>query len=534
MEKNTKSKIEDPTIHGFVDILKFFKSNVLFLIIIAASCFLVYANLIRGQFVNLDDIAGFPLNPNIGNVPIALKAMDGASLYKALIFKFFGMSSTAYHVSAIFLHVINSILVFLLMYVLFGKKTSLIITFMFITHPTNVEAVGWLSGFPYLLRAIVILSVLLFYSIYKKSNNIKCLFISALIFLVGMLFLRGGGWLFITPFLIVIIDQLVLEKKIVWKNIRIYIPYGIVALIFAASTIPGVFKQRVTDLQTLYYVNMETSTPLINRIPYTIYMAYRLLAYPLELSIYHEGKVLSRPEYAFMVIISVLVIGLIIHFWKKDRVIAGLMMAIIFSILPSFSPIIIAWTAAERYLYIGSALFSAIVAIFIMRADEKYKGKNIAILAAFTIISLYSIRTVFRTNDFKNSKNLWFATRKTAPYSYRVYNNLGDVYADEKSYELALENFKRSVALKPDYADAVHNIGFIYAQTGDIERAKSYLTKALEMNPRLYQSAARLGEIYYAEGDFIKAKSYFQMCIEVDPTSQGCNEYITNLNSMGN
>ncbi len=532
MEKNAAKKIEVPTINGVVDLLKFIKSNVLFLVIITVSCFLVYANLIKGQFINLDDIAGFPNNPNIGNIDMAIKGLDGVSLYKALIFKTFGMSPTAYHISSIILHIINSILVFLLMYVLFGKRVSIITTLMFITHPTNVEAVGWLSGFPYLLRSIIILGVLLFYSIYKRSKNIKHLFISSLIFLAGMIFLRGGGWLFITPFLVVILDQFIFEKKIEWKNIKIYIPYMLITLGFAASIIPGFFKQRVTELQTLYYVNVETSTPLINRIPYTIYMEYKLLAFPLELSIYHEGKVLSRPEYASMVLVAIALIALIIHLWKKDRVIAGLMIAIIFSILPSFSPVIIAWTAAERYLYIASSLFSALVAILIIREDEKHKGKNIALIATFTIISLYSVRTVLRTNDLKNSKNLWLASRSTAPYSYRVYNNLGDVYAEEKNYELAIENFKRSVALKPDYADAVHNIGYVYAQMGEIEKAKRYLTQALQMNPRLYQSSAKLGEIYYAERDLVKAKGYFQMCIEADPTNQSCKTYLDNLSSI--
>jgi len=533
MEKNVKPKKEDPTINGLIDLLKFIKSNFLFLIIISVTCFLVYANLIKGKFVNLDDMAGFPLNPNIGNASMYLKAWDGFSLYKAVVFKLFGMSSTAYHICAIVIHAISSIFVFLLMYVLFGKKAALIVTFMFITHPVNVEAVGWLSGFPYLLRAPIVLSVLLFYSIYKRSKNIRYLYISSLLFLFGMLFFRSSGWLFIVPFLIIIFDQFIFEKRIEWKNIKIYIPYALISAIFAAMIVPGLFSKRVEELQTLYYVNMETSTPLINRIPYTIYMAYRLLAFPLELSIYHEGKILTSAGYAFMVIVATAIVGTIIYLWKKDRVIAGLMIAIIFSILPSFSPIIIAWTAAERYLYLASALFSAIVAILILRLDEKYKGKNIAILATFTIIILYSIRTVLRTNDLKNSKNLWFATRKTAPYSYRVYNNLGDVYADEKNYELALENFKRSVALKPDYADAVHNIGFIYVTIGDMVNGKKYLSKALEMNPRLYQSSFKLGEIYYMEGDIPKAKDFFIKCLEAEPTSADCKMYLDKITQMG-
>jgi len=529
MEKQIIPTKQEMSINGVRDLLKFMKANILFLVIITFSCFLVYANLIKGKFINLDDMAGFVQNPNIGNISATIKGFDGYSTYKALVFKLFGMSSTAYHVSAIVLHVINSILVFLLIYVIFGKKIAIIVTFMFITHPTNVEGVGWLSGFPYILRSPIILSVLLFFSIYKKSNNIKCFFISSLIFFFGVLYFRGSGWIFITPFLVVLTDQFIFEKKIEWKNIKIYLPFILVSAIFAGMVIPSLFSQRVKELQTLYYVNLETSTPLVNRIPYTIYMAYRLLVFPLELSIYHEGKVLSSAMYTFMVVVAIAIIFAIFYLWKKDRVISGLMMMILFSILPSFSPIIIAWTAAERYLYLGSVFSSTIIALLITKVENKYKIKNFTIIAAATIITLYSIRSVFRTNDFKDSKHLWFATRKTAPYSYRVYNNLGDVYADEKNYELALENFKRSLALKPDYADAVHNIGFIYYEMGDIERSKKYLTQALNMNPNLYQSSFKLGEIYYREGNYSLARDYFLKCLEANPENQDCKSYLNSI-----
>jgi len=535
MKNNNKQKkqitIENlgTEIGGMKDLIRFLKANIILLIAIILSCFLIYANLINGKFLNLDDISGIVNDPNIGNTSAAIKSMEGYNLYKVVIFKIFGLNPTAYHVAAIIMHCINSILVFLLMYVLFGRKVSLIATALFITHPVNTEAVGWISGYPYLIRGIFIFGTLLFYAIYKKSKNKYCLLYSSLIFLVGMLFFRSSGWLFVTPVILILLDQFVLEEKITWKNIEMYIPYAIISLIFAAILIPGFFKQRVQELQTLYYVKEETSTPLINRIPYTIYMEYKLLAFPMELSIYHEGKVLGNVEYAFMVIITIAIISLTIYLWKKDRVVAGLMMIIIFSILPSFSPIIIAWTAAERYLYIASAFYSAMVGILILKAEDKYKTKNLSIIFTIVLLTFFSIRTVIRNNDLKNSKNLWFATRKTAPYSYRVYNNLGDVYAEEKNYELALENFKRSVALKPDYADAVHNIGYIYSQIGNIEKAKKYLAQATDMNPRLYQSSFKLGEIYYFEENYDKATEYFQKCLNADPTNQLCQTYLNKI-----
>lgn len=531
MEKleHEKNKAVDSEISSFSDLLKFLKTNYLLLILFFIVTFSIYANVIPGKFLNLDDIPGIVNNQNIGDITLPLKNLDGYGLYTSVIYKLFGINSVAYHFFSVLLHALNSILVFIFTYIVFGQSTALITTFLFITHPANTEAVSWISGRGYLIRAIIIFNFLIYYSIFRKTNNRAYLYISLGIFLFGMFFFLGAGWFFITLFVMVLIDQFIFEKKIEFKNIKIYLPFIIISLIFAATLVPRFFKKRVTELSTLYYVNTETATPLINRIPYTIYMEYKTLIFPKDLSIYHEGKMITNAEYALMVVATVVIIFLIFYLWKRNRVFAGLMLIIIFSILPSFSPTIIAWTAAERYLYIPSAFFSMIVALLLISFEKKYKIKKFATYATVIIILLYSIRTIVRTNDYKNSKNMWFATRKTAPYSYRVYNNLGDVYANEGNYDLAIENFKKSVALKPDYADAVHNIGHIYLELKDYEKAKKYLSQALEMNPRLYPAAYKLGLIAFEEKDYVKAKEYFEKCMAIEPTETACTNGLSSI-----
>ena len=538
MKKDTENKeqitrrTDEPQIKGFKDVLILIKTNYLLLIVFAILSFAIYGNVIKGQFLNLDDIAGFVTNPNTKNIPLALKNYDGASLYKAVIAHVFGVKAPVYHVFSILFHITNSILVFIFAYILFGKKPALITTFLFITNPVNSEAVCWLSGYPYLLRAFVILNILIYYCLFRRSNKKIYLLISGVIFFIGMFSFSGGGWLFITPFLLVLIDQYVFEKKIQFKNIRYYIPIIIVSSIFAAMFLPGFFKQRVTDLTTLYYVKIETETPLVNRIPYSIFMAYKLIAFPNELIIYHEGKILTGPMYAFMVVVTIAIVAGIFIMIKKNRPVGGLMAAIIFTILPCFAPTIIAWTAAERYLYISSVFFLMGIALLLISAEEKFKIKKLAFYITCLLVLLYSIRAVVRTEDYKSSKNMWLASRKTAPYSYRVYNNLGDVYADEGKYELAIENFKRSWALKPDYADAVHNIGYVYWQLRDVVNAKKYLNLAIQMNPRLYQSYSTLGGIAIAEGNAAAAAQYFTSCLDADPTNVDCKNGLIRLSQI--
>ncbi len=528
-------------IKSFSNLMGFAKSNWLLLILMLAFTLAIYANIITGDFVNLDDLSKSLVMPQFQDIMLSIKLLDGHGILTTTIYKAFGVNSSAFHVASIISHMVNGILVFLFLYILFGKKVATISTFLFLSHPANTEAVSWHAGQIYVLRANIILPILIFFALYKKAKNIKYLIISTGIFLFGMIFFKSQGWMFITPFLVVLMDQFIFEDKIRFKNILSYLPILIISLIFAVTLLPGFFKERVVGLKTLYYVDTETATPLINRVPYTIYMEYKTLFYPKELSIYHEGKFISNFEYAFMVLVTAGVILGIVYFWKNNRKISGLLLMIIFSILPSFSPVIIAWIAAERYLYMPSIFSSAIIAIFLIWIEERINRKSsksrngktvkFVLYSTIIIVGLYSIRTVIRNNDLRNSKNLWIATKKTAPYSYRVYNNMGDVLAGEGDFEGAIENFKISVALKPDYADAVHNIGHIYLELKDYERAKKYLSQSFEMNPRLYPAAYKLGIIAYEERDYEKAREYFSKCLDVDPTSQDC---LNGINAVSN
>lgn len=539
MNGNKLKKQEDiiyenlPQSYYIKDVWKLIKSNLVFFLILSCLIFLIYSPLIKGKFLNLDDINGIVYNELHHSIAKSVKQLDIAATITAVIVKLFGMNPTALHIFSLALHSICTFLVFILTYLLFGKKVALITAFLFATHSVNSEAVGWLTSMAYILRTSIMLLIIIFYVLYRKNKNVLYLAISSIIYLFSQITIRSQGWMFITPVLLVIIDQFILEKKTQYKNIKYYTPYILISLVFAVTLLPNLYKERLVGLNTIYYVNTATATPLINRVPYTTYKAYELLVFPLRLTIYHEGELVSGGYYSFMIASTVaLVIG-IVYLWKKDRVIVGLLITIPLSILPSYSPIIIAWTAAERYLYIGSAFFSMVVAIVILRIEKKRNWHRFALVATVTLCLLYSARTFVRSFDLNNSKNLWLATKKVSPYSYRVFNNLGDVYANEGNYELAIKSFKRSFALKRDYADAVHNIGYMYLQLGDITKAKKYLQLSIDMHPILFQSWYKMGVIFLNEKNYPEAQKYLSKALELRPDDISIQQAVSSLKTLG-
>ncbi|GIW69507.1 MAG: hypothetical protein KatS3mg101_0254 [Patescibacteria group bacterium] len=112
-----------------------------------------------------------------------------------------------------------------------------------------------------------------------------------------------------------------------------------------------------------------------------------------------------------------------------------------------------------------------------------------------------------------------------------VYNNLGDVYAKEGKYDLAIENFKKSIALDPSFADAVHNLGFVYLQKGDYDNAWYYLYESYKMNPRLYGATYKLGVIAFYKKDYATAKEMWEKTLELNPGDPNALNALVTLNN---
>lgn len=259
---------------------KILKSNALFLLLVTGLVFLVYSNLINGEFLNLDDINGIVNNKPLMSVAESLKLNDLTVITESIVVHFFGMNPHALHITSIVVHIINCFLVFALTYLLFGRKVAIITTLLFLAQPVNTESLGWLTAYGYILRAVLTFTILIFFILFKKTGKVIYLAISSAVCLFSLYFFRSQGWMFVTPLILMILDQFILEDKIKLRNIKYYLPYLAVSIFFAAQMLPGLFKERIVGLNKLYYVNTSAATPLINRIPYTTYMAFGTMAFP--------------------------------------------------------------------------------------------------------------------------------------------------------------------------------------------------------------------------------------------------------------
>lgn len=448
------------------------------LILVSSIVFAVFGRSLGGQFVTADDIPGILNNPDITNFELTPQNFYFPYIYQHGIVAIFGKSAFVFHLLSVLTHIAATMFFYFFSSGLLSKKKALLATLLFSVHPVVTEATVWISGANYLIYGLVTFWVLGFWVRSKKKT-------SAIVFGVSLIFTRNV-WFLTIPLMIATLEWALFgfEVKKWIKNLAFWI-IGVFCVLFFAIYMLPTAQKRVYDLSNFYNMNADETMPVLNRSPFIFYKVIELLVIPANLSLYQEGNFISKWYYKLMIVVTLAYFSLVFVTSKKHKTVSTLLLMIFLSLAPSFSPILVAWFVAERYMYAAVGFF-AILFVLVLSEFKIFKYLFI------TIFFLFCVRSFVRSGDFMSSKTLWVATLKTNPISPRVYNNLGDVYSAEQNYPLAIYYFGRAFQIQPNFAEAMFNLGLTLETVGDLENAAKYYEMAKTTNPKLLQAEQRL------------------------------------------
>ncbi|HXJ93046.1 MAG TPA: tetratricopeptide repeat protein [Terriglobia bacterium] len=115
--------------------------------------------------------------------------------------------------------------------------------------------------------------------------------------------------------------------------------------------------------------------------------------------------------------------------------------------------------------------------------------------------------------DFKAAADLFSQVTTMSPQSYVGHNNLGTVYLYQGLYSKALEEFQKSLAIRPTYF-AYSNLGTLYFQLSHFTEAARSCEAALKINDTDYSVWGNLGDAYnWAPGEREKAPEAYREAI---------------------
>jgi tetratricopeptide (TPR) repeat protein len=123
-----------------------------------------------------------------------------------------------------------------------------------------------------------------------------------------------------------------------------------------------------------------------------------------------------------------------------------------------------------------------------------------------------------------------FLARNPHPEAYK---SLGEIYISENKIDMALQAYKKALALSPEDVGILSDLGTLTAATGDFKLSENYLQRALLINPRSDELHRALGSTYQSQGLYQAALNEYLKVLEINPENLFIHYHIGKLYQEG-
>ena len=556
---------------------EFSTKSYIHILTIAVLGFLIYSNTFHSDFV-FDDEIYIIQNPAIKDFSYfldPLKVLDltqftGDFTYAfitriagyftfALNYHFHGLDVTGYHVVNLLIHIINALLVYFLIRLIFetpffsditmGHTSSPLLTpgvfalcsaLIFVSHPVQTQAVTYIiQRWTSLATLFFLLSIFAYvksrlsglrpvkYTLYAVS------FISAL---AAMLVKEIS---FTLPVMIALIEFFLFQGEY-RKRVLALAPFFLTMLVIPSALFIAKGDFSLEDISDSLHT--LASFPDVSRTDYlftqfrVIVTYIRLLFLPIDQNLDYDYPVyhsfVAPPVFfSFLFLLFLFSLGIYCFFRSKDKAVEGrhelriislgiLWFFITLSIESSIIPI--KDIIFEHRLYLPSVGFvmavMGTVAIIIRRAGRRTVSKAIMAIIVCSVFVLggaaYARNRVWKTNV-----SLWEDVVKKSPSKARPHNNLGVAYDKEGRLDNAINEYLLTIQIDPAYQEAHYNLGVAYDKKGRTDDAVRELLKAIQISPAYGQAHNNLGIIYGKMGRTKDAIREFLIVKQITPDS---------------
>ncbi len=570
-QKNTSFKspnqIKPPTVEN--------KNWLVLLIVISIACitFIVFYPSLKCGFVDRWDdqeyVTASPLVINnaipvnqIFHTPISLNYHPLTILTLAYNYKIGKLNPMGYHLWNVWLHVLNTILVFLFVFLLTKRNLLMaaIVSLFFGIHPMHIESVTWVSERKDVLYVFFFLAGLISYLKFIEQKKRIWYLVTLVLFILSCL---SKAMAVVFPIVLLLIDCFNSESKDklpLWKRLSIInkLPFFIISL--------GVGIVAFTIQQNGKILSAMSEYSFIERI---MFASYGLLMYmvkliaPVNLSAFYaypslgDNRALPVIVYLAPFIVAGL-FGMVYLFFRKEKMIVfgSLFYLITIMLVLQFVSVGNA-IMADRYSYlsyIGLLLMAAhIVNLAFNKSGKLTSLKYPLVIVIGIAAAVFGHQTYGQIKVWTNTETLWTNAINIDPQRcYLGYFHRGDWYEKNKQFELAIADFSKLLEIDPskefvyfnrgacysslgkdslalnDFdmavklgssnADAYYNRGRILAAFGKDSAALSDYNKAIELNPRSALSYMNRGVIYYNRQQPDLAIADYNKAIEAEPT----------------
>lgn len=459
-----------------------------FILPVLALTFIIFLPALRNGFTNWDDILYVTTNPLLKDFSVrGIKAIFSTPVVSnyhpitifslMLNYQLAELTPWSYHLTSIFLHVINTGLIFWFTLLLSkgNKWVSAFVALLFGIHPMHVESVVWISERKDLLYTLFYLGALIIYIRYLQKKRTSDLVIVTVLGAISLLCKPAA---IVLPLSLLLLDYY-FKRPWSWNWILEKVPLFIMSGIIAYVTVSIQSERAIASVEMhsivdrIFYAGFGLAWYLLKIIvPYPL---SSLHPFPKELSIwYYLGTFVS-------------VVGSILIVWKvrNKNVLFGFGFYVVNLLLVLQLVSIGSAVVAERYTYVPyiGIFFLLSIEIYNAMMTKWSKYKSVLLGIGGMWIVLLSILTWIRIPTWKSSETLWIDVLNHYPESPRAWTNKGLIYYEQKDWPKVIGDLSNALKYDPHFLNALEWRARAYLETGENDKALTDATTFYSLNP---------------------------------------------------
>lgn len=435
-------------------------------------------------------------------------------------YQLFGLNPAGHHLHNVLLHVLNSIVLFLVVWKMTGAEwPSAFVAAMFALHPLHVESVAWASERKDLLSGLFWILTMGAYVRYTRSPSMNRYLLVLVLFVLGLL---SKPMVVTLPFVLLLLDY--------WPLKRLGGGNSVPGLSFSSALLEKVplmllsFGSSIITYHVQQAAGAMASTdrlPLVLRLENAIVSLVRYLGktfWPSDLAVFypHPGMALSVST----VLLSGVILGTVTMFtwlWRKR---SPYLFVGWFWFLGTLVPVlgivqVGAQAMADRYMYlplIGPALM---IGWFGAEMVAHSLRRIVGVAAVLGLVALLIVSRV-QVGYWQNTETLFQHAAKTTERNWVAHYNLGLTYAEGNRYEEALHHYVKTIEYAPRFVPVYYELGNVLLHLGRDEDAISYLRRSIALDSTYAKAFVDLGVALCRVGRPDEALQYFEQAYRLN------------------
>ena len=471
----------------------------------------------------------------------------------------FGNHAWGWHLSAVLVHVLATLLAYMLVLSLgVSGDAALVAALVFGLHPAHIEAVAWISGATEPLLGVLLIASFLSYIRWRRTSRPNWRLASVALFALALGeketamiipgLLLAYDWIFMSGLTGPPDDARPQSAKTTGQNdslfqgcgsaLRRIWPYLLVIVLYLPA--------RVYALKALSHPMTPISkAQLAMTWPSLIYFWIRHLIWPVGLSTFYDFPAVLHPtlrNFTFPLILDVGAAALLVVVARRSRCTAFAAVWLVLPLIPLLDLRVFAADdfAHDRYLYLPSVGLAILAGIGLnkvfaagaqsLSTDLKvsatlwgraacWLGMPAALLAAsLCLAAVLGYETVTQSFYFRDNLTFYAYNNSMAPHNLAAETNYGTILAEKHMYAPALEKFNDAVDHNPTYWPAVYNLGLTHYKMGHLPEAEKYFLEAIRINPQKADEYFFFGMALFKSGRTDEAIAAARRAIALNPT----------------